>query len=216
MSTRSPLWLALALLTAACGQGDEASGSAGNAGSAGAAGAAGHPVYTGPTCDVVVAQQPNEPTQHVEECSTVIYNSNPPSSGNHYATWAAFKQYSEPVPRGYYVHCLEHGAVALLYNCPDGCPDDVARLVALANQAPPDPLCDGLDVPFHRRVVITPDPRLDVRFAAAAWGYTLRAPCVDEASFAAFLADHTGHAVENFCTDGVDVIARGLAPNCGE
>jgi hypothetical protein len=218
MTTRAALGLTLGLLVAACSSAETSTNDgAGGAGGDGGAGAGGV-VYTGPTCEAVAAEEPNEPTQHVDECSTVIYNSNPPSSGNHYATWAAFQSYDQPVPRGYYVHCLEHGAVALLYNCPDGCPDDVARFKALAAAAPHDVRCDGdeFHAEFHRRVIITPDPKLDVRFAASAWGFTLKAPCVDEASFAAFLAAHTGHAVEDFCNDGVDVIARGVPAGCGE
>jgi hypothetical protein len=57
------------------------------------------------------------PGVHVPIGSQVEYDSNPPSSGPHYPIWAAFRVYTSPVPRPYYVHDLEHGAVVLVYNC---------------------------------------------------------------------------------------------------
>jgi hypothetical protein len=163
----------------------------------------------------VEVQFPIEPTVHVAECSLVNYTTNPPSSGNHYPIWAAFKTYTSPVPRGYYVHDLEHGAVVITYNCPDGCSAEVAALQGIIDAFPNDPLCDS-NPTTRKRVVMTPDPKLDVRFGASAWGFTLRSDCVDTTAFASFLAAHYAHGPENFCSEGVDVIANGLQPKCGE
>ena len=38
-------------------------------------------------------------------------------------------------------------------------------------------------------VILTPDPTLDVRFAAAAWGHVLRASCFDRQAFGDFIAE---------------------------
>jgi hypothetical protein len=101
------------------------------------------------------------------------------------------------------VHDLEHGAVVLTYNCPGGCADDVARIQAFIDKLPAD--CDTPP----RRIVLLPDPDLDVRFAASAWGYTLKADCFEEGPFGAFVAAHYGHGLEDICSDGVDPLTAG-------
>ncbi|RYE85210.1 MAG: DUF3105 domain-containing protein [Myxococcales bacterium] len=218
---RWPVGLVALLLLAHCGDDDDGSGTAGSGGGGGRggdSGAAGAPVIEGERCEATLAQFPQLPSSHVAECSYLgpeTFNSEPPSSGNHYGRWAAFKTYTQPVPRGYYVHSLEHGAIVFLYNCPGGCPAEVAVLQQIADALPADPLCDGMGV--RRRTVITPDPLLPPgTFAASAWGWTLKATCPDPDDFRAFALDHYAQSYENFCNPGVDVIAAGLAPGCGQ
>ena len=135
------------------------------------------------------------------------WDSNPPSSGDHYPVWAAFQEYDAAVPRGYYVHDLEHGAIDFLYDCPTDAGDDggaCAAIVAGLRQAvaslPDDPLCD----PSVRvRFVLTPDPLVDHPVAACAWGWTYNADCVDLPTLEAFAKAHYGQAPENFCTNGI-------------
>ena len=67
----------------------------------------------------------------------IEWSSNPPATGSHYWVWARWNRaYTDPVPRGHYVHNLEHGGVVLLYNCPDGCADDIAGLQAVLDALP--------------------------------------------------------------------------------
>ncbi|MFO0746555.1 MAG: DUF3105 domain-containing protein [Myxococcota bacterium] len=163
-------------------------------------------------CSTVVTTYPVDPSPHVAVCSAVTYSSNPPTSGPHYPIWAQFKVYSEAVPRGYYVHDLEHGAVVVAYNCPEGCADDVAALVAFMAARPADPLCALQTAP--NRFVVTPDPLLDTRFAATAWGVALTSDCFDLTALGAFLDANYGHGPEAFCSDGVDVTVPGLGTYC--
>jgi hypothetical protein len=175
-------------------------------------------------CAAVVQQHPIEGRVHVNDCSVVDYKTNPPSSGDHYPSWAAYKTYSAPVPEGFFVHDLEHGAVVLTYNCaapgaePDaqgGCDADVAAATRMLASLPDDPSCLALEAGgVRRRSVLTPDPKLDVRFAASAWGWTLRANCFDATVFEAFEQAHYAQGPEDTCLDGVDV-SQGLATNCG-
>src|SRR4051812_30148791 len=65
----------------------------------------------GGACAVEVAARPLEPAMHVETCSKVTHHTVPPSSGMHYPTWPVFRVYKKPVPWGFLVHGLEHGAV---------------------------------------------------------------------------------------------------------
>ena len=159
-------------------------------------------------CEIVLATPEYLAPDHVPVGTPLEYNSNPPSSGAHYGTWAAFKEYTAPIDRGYYVHNLEHGAIVLLYKCEDasGCPDVVQALRDAAAALPADPLCEtSTRGQVRARVVIAPDPLLDVPVAAAAWGFTYRARCVHPASLQKFAREHYGQGPESICVDGQDV-----------
>ena len=148
---------------------------------------------------------------HVSQCSGIEYSSNPPAGGPHYPTWAAFQSFSFPVPRGFWVHDLEHGAVVYGYNCtlfPDGCEDEVAKVQAMIDALPADPMCSAA---APRRVVLTPDPLLDVRWGVSAWGFTLRATCADIERFRQFYLNHFALGPENLCNSGTDFSG---APPC--
>lgn len=152
------------------------------------------------SCMVKVDQWPDMGGAHVPIGTNVTYNSNPPSSGPHYPVWAAFQEFTTPVPRSYYVHDLEHGAIVLLYNCASPCPDIVQGLRDAAAAIPDDPLCAGSGV--RARVVITPDPLIDGPVAAAAWDFTYNAACLDAATLTQFARDHYGHGPESVCGNG--------------
>jgi hypothetical protein len=147
---------------------------------------------------------------HVSACSEVSYADNPPAGGAHYPSWAAFRSYSFPVPRGFWVHDLEHGAVVFSYNCcasSTGCAEEVAQVQAMIDALPADPSCDAAT---PRRVLLTPDPLLDVRWGVSAWGSTLRADCVDSERFRQFYLDNVGRGPEDLCNPGTDF--GGTAP----
>jgi len=162
----------------------------------------------GNSCNVVVESQPNGGHLHTTDCAPVTYASNPPSSGTHYPDWAKYKTYSAPVPWGFLVHCLEHGAIDIVYNCPDGCPDEVAQAQALIDGLAPDPGCGA-----PMKIVLAPAPDLDVRWAASAWTWTLRATCFDKQAFASFIAAYyQGPDTEGACDGGLDLSASGWCP----
>lgn len=179
-------------------------------------------IPTGGVCNVVLAEQTIVPSPHVQECSYLPYTeSNPPSCGPHYPVWAAYKTYDVAVPLGYLVHDMEHGGVVVFHNCPDpgGCADEIAKAQKVID-AFVDPLCSqntpAPGVLTSKRVTMSPNPKLPSRFAMAAWGHTLTADCVDEASFGAFLRVYFDRGPETLCGDGTDVIAAGLQPKCGQ
>jgi hypothetical protein len=158
----------------------------------------------GRQCQAQLAMPPVEGANHVPDCTPVTYRSNPPSSGNHYSQWAVFRVYTKPVPWGYLVHALEHGAVVISYNCPDGCPEEVAAATELVQSIAPKPACS------RPPVILTPEPTLDVRFAASAWGYTLRDDCFERDAFARFIDEHHDRGPEMIPGDCglVDLEAR--------
>jgi hypothetical protein len=134
----------------------------------------------------------SEPAMHVlEPLPAESYNSSPPSSGPHCSTWGSYAVYEEPpLPACNFVHNLEHGAVALLYNCPDGCEELVAALEEVIAEAPDDPDCGE-----GKRLLLTPYAEMEATVAAAAWGYTFTADCLDDGARAqlhAFIDAHIG------------------------
>lgn len=54
---------------------------------------------------------------HVNDISNVIYNSNPPTSGTHFAVWAKRGVYDRVISDGYLIHSLEHGYIVISYHC---------------------------------------------------------------------------------------------------
>jgi hypothetical protein len=154
-------------------------------------------LFDGGACPVAIEQHPNEGAAHQPTClPPLTYCTRPPSSGTHYPIWADFKTYTTPVPWGHLVHDLEHGAIVIVYNCPGGCPDEVAAAQAVIDAFPADPLCAS---PTRHRLILAPDPTLDVRWAAAAWTWTIRAPCFDPIAFGAFMQAHYGQGGEDLC-----------------
>jgi len=152
-------------------------------------------------CDATVQSWPDEGANHFEPGTALTYCTKPPSSGDHYSQWAAYRVYDKPVPYGYLVHSLEHGAVVILYKCASGsCPTVQSQIVAVVNARPVDPLCVD---PIKRRVIVAPDPALDIEVGASSWGWTYRATCVNAASLGKFIDDHYAKASEDFCGDGV-------------
>jgi uncharacterized protein DUF3105 len=162
-----------------------------------------HAFHPDASCPVTIDSPPVLPGVHVDLNTDVQWSSNPPSSGPHYAVWAAFQAYSFPVSRLYYVHDLEHGAIVFLYQCGDaGCPDIVQGLQAASDAIPDDPLCAAEGQGVRVRTVITPDPLIDVPVAAAAWGWTYKAECLDLPTLKQFALDHYGQGPETLCAQG--------------
>jgi hypothetical protein len=157
-------------------------------------------------CEVTITDNVRfEGHTHEPVCTVIDYVSNPPSSGNHWPVWAAFKSYDKPVPREMYVHDLEHGAVVMLFNCGTACPDVVAALEKTRSDFGIDPLCVMTDSAGPAaRIVISPDPKLATPIALTAWQSTYVATCIDAPSLLEFTQKHYGHGTETLCNDGKD------------
>jgi hypothetical protein len=140
-------------------------------------------------------QVPNEGWAHVPEGAAVDYRNNPPASGPHYPVWARYQEHLVAVPRPYWVHNLEHGAIVLLYR-PDAGGPAPAPLREVYGAIPLDPACG------NKRALLTPDPLLPRRFAAVAADWVLLADTVDREAFLAFASARRGRGPENVCTDG--------------
>lgn len=153
----------------------------------------------GSRCGAEIREEKVGSFDHVSPCSSVTYSTNPPSSGDHYPSWAAYRVYDRAVARGFWVHSLEHGGVAILHNC-DDCDDDITAARAFIDEMPEDPLCGATP----NRMLMTPDPLLDAPWAAAAWGFTLRSECFEPEVFRSFVDQRYGRGRENTCAEGQD------------
>lgn len=148
------------------------------------------------TLDTRPVQSP--PQLHLPVGTAIDYCTNPPSGGAHYPIWANFGEITHPIPWPYLVHNEEHGAILLLYNCPQGCDDIVDQLRQVVTRAPADPICAA----GVKRFVIAPATDIPSKVAAAAWGNTLTSDCVDAPTFDAFVAAHYGNGPEIICAEG--------------
>jgi hypothetical protein len=84
------------------------------------------------------------------------YNSDPPTSGPHLPYIAPWGVHTEPILRQLQVHNLEDGGVMVQYNCPDGCPDLVAKLKTIVSG-------------YERQVILAPYPGMKTRLVLTAW-----------------------------------------------
>ena len=158
-------------------------------------------------CTVQTAREAATSASHVPPCSALDYDV-PPSSGTHYAQWAAFGTYDEPVPWGFLVHALEHGAIVLSYRCEAGadCTEIRETLQAIVDARPRDSLCRD-ETPI--RYVLAPAPDLAWPIAVLAWEHAYTATCLDRPSIEAFFAEHYAGGPENTCALGVDLSSSG-------
>lgn len=121
---------------------------------------------------------PIQGQEHIAVGAThVAYNSDPPTSGPHYA---------EPAPAGFYdaaqpdeelVHNLEHGHVWIAYDCTkltdcEGTKQKLRSLVQSYNQW---------------KIVVTPRQNKDAAIAVAAWGWLMKLENYDETSIRRFV-----------------------------
>ena len=123
-------------------------------------------------------------------------------------------EYDEPVPQGFLVHSMEHGGVVLYYNCPDGCPDVLALFRELVEGQGSDPQCETVPE-VENRIIIVPNPDMNVPIAATAWERLYRATCLDKESLQEFIGEHYGQGPEDLCGGGFDGSVRGWCNHDG-
>lgn len=115
----------------------------------------------------------------------VTYNSNPPTSGPHYAQEADWGVYDSPLPDEQLIHNLEHGGVNIFYK-----PDAV-------DQAAIDKL-KAIQKDFATKTVLAPRPQGDKPLALSSWNYALTMDSLDEATVREFIRRNKNKAPEFF------------------
>ncbi len=111
------------------------------------------------------------------------YNSNPPTSGDHYPAPVRAAFYEQRVPDAYLVHNLEHGQVWLSWR-DEGDREAIEMFRKLREQ-------------FPDWVVVSHRPENDQRLAAAAWGRLLKLDAPDQDALTAFIMRYRDKAPES-------------------
>jgi hypothetical protein len=111
------------------------------------------------------------------------YNSNPPTSGPHYASPLRAGVYPQQPPDENLVHNLEHGHIWLSYRDADDT-ETIDTLTTIQSQ-------------FPLWVVVSHRPQNDDRLVAAAWGRMLPMEEPDTDTILAFITRHRNRAPES-------------------
>ena len=115
------------------------------------------------------------------------YNSTPATSGAHFThphAPVAWGVHTAALPDEILVHNLEHGGIGVHYNCPDGCDGLVSQLAALVKVA----------VDRGLKVVMSPYPGMESRFALTAWTFLDAFDAFDEPRINGFIDTHESSA----------------------
>ena len=120
------------------------------------------------------------------------YNSDPPSSGPHYADASAptpWGVYTQEVPEEVFLHNEEHGGVVITYK-PDLPADQLKKLQALF--APPYSNKDF----SPSKAIVTPRSKDTHAIELASWTWTLNLDQYDEATIMKFYLQHVSKSPE--------------------
>lgn len=112
---------------------------------------------------------PDQGRGHVLDGTRLDFNSNPPTSGRHFAKWTAAGIYDKPQNDGNLVHSLEHGAVILSYKT-DLPKEDVEKIKSVFSS-----------VSISKKIMV-PRDNLDVLVALTSWGRLLKLQTIDATS----------------------------------
>lgn len=157
---------------------------------------------------------------HVPVGENVDYNSNPPTSGKHYADWIRSGIYETPQDDRNLVHSLEHGYVVMSYNCDKKVTSNKLQVINMAyahgldeeatdsssiasssanlsanfQSADCHKLVDHLISIYERkgktRLIVVSRPNLDTRIALTAWQYIDKFNDFDEQRIIRFIDAH--------------------------
>lgn len=135
----------------------------------------------------VVEEMPDEGRDHVADGTEVDYDSEPPTSGPHYASPVAPNIFREVVPDEALVHNLEHGHIVIYYHPTQLSDESVAKITELHNEY------DGA----WDAVLAVPRPDMDAELTLTAWTYKLELDEYDEELIDAFVDAYRGKGPEN-------------------
>lgn len=141
---------------------------------------------------LIGAVMADEGRAHVPDGTKENYNSNPPTSGPHYANSQPAGIYDKPIPDGNLIHSMEHGAVILWYK-PSATADtqtvegtESAKTIGLSNQD-----IDRLKQIFSSvsvgKKIMVPRDSLNAPVALTSWGRLFKLQTIDEAQIKTFM-----------------------------
>lgn len=134
-----------------------------------------------------------ESRNHVPDGQHPVYNSNPPTSGNHYAQTEEWGIYDHELVTEKLIHNLEHGGVLIFYNCEYPPIKEKERCDALVK--------DLKDITERlrrkdRKIILAPNSKIDSTIALSAWGWYDKMLTPDEDRIRNFFNDHINKGPE--------------------
>lgn len=132
---------------------------------------------------------------HVSAGTTEEYNSNPPTSGLHYAEWEKPGIYDKVLEDGKLVHSLEHGYIVISYNCTKSLeteePHEEIPATELINSPDCQKLVEQIKLITKKtgmdRLIVVPRLNLDTPIALTAWTKLLSLDEVDGEKMIGFI-----------------------------
>lgn len=98
---------------------------------------------------------PDQGREHVSPGHAHEYNSNPPTSGPHFARPEEWGAYREERPDEVLIHNLEHGGIWISYK--PGIPEETIKKL------------EGFYERYGRKIIVTPRAKNDADIAIVAW-----------------------------------------------
>lgn len=125
---------------------------------------------------------------HVSDGTIVdSYNTDPPTSGEHYSSTAEWGIHAEPVQNEFQVHNLEHGGIVIQYN-DSLSPEEISELEGIVNQ------CDV-------KLILAPRPDMEQRIAVTAWTHYMYLDEVDTDKIQDFIDAHVDEGPERIASE---------------
>jgi hypothetical protein len=154
--------------------------------------------YSGPILGTAV---PDEGRNHVDPSTTPTYKFYPPASGPHFSAqgiapvpWKTIATSSSPLVEGQYIHNLEHGGIAILYNCPSGADCTTLKNSLenyVTNLAPAEPTFNEV------KIVMSPYTQgMQKKVALVAWDYIEFLDSYDQNAITQFYENHADKGPE--------------------
>lgn len=164
--------------------------------------------------------------EHVPIGENIEYNSNPPTSGKHYADWIRSGVYESPKDDRNLVHSLEHGYIIMSYNCEKKVTSNLRQVTSLvyahgieeeastsSTEASPsatlpdsfrsddchklvDQLISIYEKKGKTKLIVIPRPNLDARIALTAWIYLDKFDSFDGSRIEKFIDAHLNQGPE--------------------
>ena len=144
---------------------------------------------------------PDEGRNHVDPSTTPTYKVYPPASGPHFSAqgiapvpWQTIATSSSPLAEGQYIHNLEHGGMAILYNCSTGADCTTLKNSLenyVKNLAPVEPTYSEV------KVVLSPYSHgMQKKVALVAWDYIEFLDAYDQNAITQFYENHVNKGPE--------------------
>jgi len=118
----------------------------------------------------------------------VAYESSPPVSGQHFQTAAPCGIHAEQIEDEVFVHSLEHGAVAVLYDPEQVETRTIRDIEALVGE-------------FNERTISAPYAGMETPITVASWAEMMRLPEYDEGAIRAYMDEFIGKGPEDLPCD---------------